>query len=268
MKGTLPDDKGCFVAVIGARNCTHYGREMARVFGRELSKAGVYVVSGLARGIDGMAHRGALEGGGNTVGVLGCGIDVVYPEENYELFISMLEKGAIISVSNMGIKPAAGLFPQRNRIISGMCDGILVIEATKKSGTFITVDQGLEQGKDIFALPGRLIDECSRGCNNLIKMGAHLVTDVNDILEILGSKSPESYDYEAPDLLNTSFHDKNLLAPMEKIVYSVLSVEPKYIDDIISQTRLAPGEVCKNINRMVVSGIIEEPIRNYYSIKL
>ena len=269
LKGKLPDSDRPAIAIIGSRNSTHYGREMARCFGRELAAGGVSIISGLARGIDGMGHRGALEADGYTLGVIGGGIDVVYPKENYDLFIKLERTGGILSESNMGITPTAGLFPHRNRIISGMSDGILVIEAREKSGTFITVDQGLEQGKEIFALPGRIIDTNSRGCNNLIKMGAHFVTDVYDILEILKVQYGE-------ELLNINVkgnffdddHVKNLLAPTEKMVYSVLSVEPKYIDDIITETLLAPGEVCMYLNKMEVMGIIEEPARNFYSIKL
>ena len=268
LKGKLPDEEACVVAIIGARNSTHYGREMARYFGRELSKEGIIVVSGLARGIDGMAHRGAVEAGSYTLGVLGCGIDVIYPMENYDIYMELERSGGIISESNMGIKPNASLFPQRNRIISGFADGILVIEATKKSGTFITVDQGLEQGKEIFALPGRILDEKSVGCNNLIKMGAHIVTEVSDIIEILCGRSGEDNDIIKRMKLSDVNRRKNLLAPAEKIVYSVLSVEPKYIDDIIRETRLSPGEVCMNINKLFVDGYITEPARNYYSVKI
>lgn len=192
LKGRLPIPEEPTIAIIGARECTRYGSEMARFFGRELGRAGVQIVSGLARGIDGMAHGGALESDTYTIGVLGCGIDVVYPEENYRLFMKMEQCGGILSESGLGVKASAGLFPQRNRLISGLSDGILVVEAMEKSGTFITVDQGLEQGKEIFALPGRNIDVKSRGCNNLIKMGAHIVTEVSDILEILQTKSTES----------------------------------------------------------------------------
>ncbi|MCR5701717.1 MAG: DNA-processing protein DprA [Lachnospiraceae bacterium] len=267
IKGSLPKEEQKTIAIIGARSCTHYGREMARFYGRELSKNGVAIISGLARGIDGMAHRGALEAGGYTLGVLGCGIDVVYPEENYDLFMSMEQCGGIISESNLQIAPEARLFPLRNRLISGMADGILVIEARKKSGTLITVDFGLEQGKDIFALPGRTIDNNSVGCNNLIKYGAHIVTDVSDILDFLFCKT--GFCEDSKDIMNSCISEiKNKLAPTEKMVYSVLSVEPKYIDDIIYETKLSPGEVCMYINSMVISGVVSEPARNYYAIKI
>ncbi|MBR1597479.1 MAG: DNA-processing protein DprA [Lachnospiraceae bacterium] len=276
-KGRLPNDDKKSIAIIGARNSTNYGRQMARIFGRELSKNNIAVISGLARGIDGMAHRGAIEGGGYTMGVLGCGIDVVYPQENYDLFIEMEKNGGIISESNIGIKPYAALFPQRNRIISGLSDGILVVEAREKSGTFITVDQGLEQGKEVFALPGRLIDDSSKGCNNLIKMGAHFVSDIADVLEVLDEQSftdctvNETGNGINNDKISRIFeneHVKNLLAPAEKMVYSVLSVDPKYIDNIIDETMLAPGEVCMYLNKMEMMGIVDEPARNYYAVRL
>lgn len=266
-KGKLPKVNEKTIAIIGARDCTRYGSEMARFFGRELARAGVQIVSGLARGIDGMAHKGALEVKGYTVGVLGCGIDIIYPEENYELFMQMEKSGGILSESPAGIKPYGGLFPQRNRLISGLSDGILVIEAMEKSGTFITVDQGLEQGKEVFALPGRNIDIKSKGCNNLIKMGAHMVTEVSDILEILYSDNTKVMQMD--DFTNGEhFLNKNLLAPSEKIVYSCLRVEPQYLDEIIGKAQIAPQEVCMALNRLVVIGGAVETTRNYYALKL
>lgn len=267
VKGLLPESERRSVAIIGARDCTRYGSEIAHFFGRELSANGVAVVSGLARGIDGMAHRGALDAGGYTLGVLGCGIDQVYPEENYPLFMQMEQTGGIISESNMGVPPTAGLFPERNRLIAGMSDGILVVEAKEKSGTFITVDQGLEQGKEIFAIPGRVLDAKSAGCNHLIKFGAHIVTEVRDILEILhlDNKIIEKQN----DLNQEEIYIKKIsLAPIEKMVYSCLRIEPKYLDEIIGETCIAPQEVCIALNQLVVSGIIAETSSNYYAIRL
>lgn len=266
-KGRLPVEQHKAVAIIGARNCSRYGREMARFFGRELAKCNITVISGLARGIDGMGHQGALEGNGYTLGVLGCGIDIVYPPENYQLFMRMEKQGGILSESNLGIQPFAGLFPQRNRLIAGMADGILVIEAMEKSGTFITVDQGLEQGREIFALPGKLTDRSSAGCNNLIKLGAHIVTEVADILEVLHYKNKKaSYTNTIDEVLDPS--TKITLAPVEKMVYSCLRIEPKYLDDIISEVRIAPQEVCKILNQLIMNGFAVEPTRNYYAVKL
>ncbi|MGN0437908.1 MAG: DNA-processing protein DprA [Lachnospiraceae bacterium] len=266
-KGTLPDDNQLSIAIIGARNCTRYGKEMAEYFGKELGKHNVQVVSGLARGIDGCAHRGALLGNGYTIGVLGGGIDQVYPKENYHLFMEMEQRGGIISESNIGIKPYSSLFPERNRLIAGLCDGILVVEAMEKSGTFITVDQGLDQGKDIFAIPGRILDEKSAGCNRLIKLGAHMVTDVSDILNyyhLSGVKDDNpNFCHYKEDVI-----EKMSLAPTDKMVYSCLQIEPKYLDDIIEEVNLAPQEVCKSLNHLVILGIITEIACNYYGIKI
>lgn len=265
LQGKMPQKDQKAVAIIGARNCTRYGEEMAKFFGRELAKCGIAIISGLARGIDGMAHVGALEGDGYTLGVVGGGIDQIYPKENYKLFIQMKERGGILSENNIGVKPAAGLFPLRNRLIAGLCDGILVVEAMEKSGTFITVDQGLEQGKEIFALPGRMTDLKSAGCNNLIKLGAHIVTEVSDILQILG------IEYNYKDMVtNFEFSEHKIkkmsLAPLEKIVYSCLEIEPKHIDCIIYEVRLAPQDVSRILNELVMRGVIIETNRNYYAI--
>ena len=240
---------------------------MARFFGKELSKCGIGIISGLARGIDGMAHAGALEVEGYTLGVLGCGIDRIYPEENYRLFVQMEKSGGILSESNLGVLPVPGLFPQRNRLIAGLSDGILVVEAMEKSGTFITVDQGLEQGREIFALPGRITDKTSAGCNNLIKLGAHMITEVEDILEILQinrknvHKTGKINDF-------TAEVNKMSLAPLEKMVYSCLRIEPKYLDDIILETKITPQEVCATLNRLSVRGAVVETAKNYYAVKL
>lgn len=214
-----------------------------------------------------MAHTGALEGNGYTLGVLGNGIDRVYPDENYKLFTQMEKMGGIVSESNIGVPPSPGLFPQRNRLIAGFSDGILVIEAMEKSGTFITVDQGLEQGKDIFALPGRIMDVQSKGCNNLIKMGAHMVTEVSDILEILHFDSENVENSVEKQDLDSIIHKKSL-APLEKIVYSCLRIDSKYLDDIIREVQLAPQDVCMILNKLVMQGIVCETTRNYYAIKL
>lgn len=267
VKGQLPAQEQKSVAIIGARDCTRYGSEMARFFGRELSLCGVAIISGLARGIDGRAHEGALEANGYTLGILGCGIDRIYPEENYQLFMQMERTGGILSESNIGVMPSPGLFPERNRLIAGMADGILVVEAKEKSGTFITVDQGLEQGKEIFAVPGRVQDVKSAGCNHLIKLGAHMVTEVRDILEILHleNKIVEKQNDFGQDEI---YIKKIALAPIEKKVYSCLRIEPKYLDEIIMEMRIAPQEVCMALNHLVVSGIVVETASNYYAIKL
>lgn len=267
LKGKLPEKGQKSVAVIGARECTRYGQEMAAFFGRELAKSQVAVISGLARGVDGMAHRGAIEGKGYTLGVIAGGLDRVYPLENYGLFLEMEQCGGILSESSIGTAPAAGLFPQRNRLIAGLCDGILVVEAKEKSGTFITVDQGLEQGKEIFAIPGRISDAKSVGCNNLIKLGAHVVTEVQDVLDILHVEAKEGKNNNYFELQNERIV-KMSLAPLEKMVYSCLRIDSKYIDEIIEDLQAAPQEVCMALNRLVLDGLVDETACNYYAVKL
>ncbi|MBR1865127.1 MAG: DNA-processing protein DprA [Lachnospiraceae bacterium] len=267
LKGILPPEEKKTVAMIGARSCTRYGKEMARFFASELAGCGVGIISGLARGVDGMAHVGALEADGYTLGVLGGGIDQIYPIEHAALFQQIEQSGGLISESGPGIQPVAGLFPMRNRLIAGFADGILVVEAMEKSGTFITVDQGLEQGKEIFALPGRLTDSKSAGCNRLIQMGAHIVTGVEDVLELLQIDNTSRPKRNRPERSEEEIH-KMSLAPLEKMVYSCLRIEPKYVDVIISEVRVAPQEVCMALNQLVLCGAVVETTRNYYAIKL
>ncbi len=180
--GKLPVDDSRAIAVIGARNCTEYGRYVAKEFGTVLAQAGVQVISGMARGIDGIGQRAALNAGGYSLGVLGCGVDICYPQENRELYEQLLAKGGVCSEYPPGIEPRAVLFPPRNRIISGLCDGVLVIEAKERSGTLITVDMALEQGREVYAVPGRVTDALSAGCSRLIRQGAQLVTSPEELL--------------------------------------------------------------------------------------
>ena len=181
--GKLPQRGKKSVALVGARDCTSYGRYMAEQFGASFAKAGVQVISGMARGIDGIGQSAALREGGYSLGVLGCGVDFCYPRENKELYERLLADGGICSEYPPGTEPKAFLFPPRNRIISGLCDAVLVVEAREKSGTLITVDMALEQGRDVYALPGRATDPLSSGCNRLIRQGAGMVTTPEDFLE-------------------------------------------------------------------------------------
>lgn len=172
------------VAIIGCRNCSIYGSTIAKCFAKEISKYNINIVSGLARGIDTSSHLGALESKGNTVAVVGTGLDIVYPAENKYLQEKIIaENGAVISEFIVGTKINKINFPLRNRIISGVSDGVLVVEARKRSGTFITVDYALEQGKDVYVVPGNINSSTSEGTNNLAKQGAKIVTKIEDILE-------------------------------------------------------------------------------------
>lgn len=172
------------ISIIGCRDCSNYGKEMAQKFAYELSKNSINIVSGLARGIDSYAHLGAIYGNGKTIAVLGNGLNTIYPKENIQLASKILKtEGAIISEFPLGTEPNKMNFPLRNRIISGLSKGVLVIESKKKSGTLITVDFALEQGRDVFVLPGNINSKCSEGTNELIKQGAKVVTNYMEILE-------------------------------------------------------------------------------------
>lgn len=260
VKGKLPSEQKKAIAIVGARKSTTYGREMARVFARELAKNGIEIISGLARGIDANAHIGCIEGEGRTYGILGCGIDKIYPRENINLFVQMEKTGGIISEYGSGVEPLSHHFPFRNRIISGMADGVLVVEAAKKSGSLITAEQGLEQGREIFALPGRLMDSQSEGCNLLIQKGAKLVLNVSDILLDMGINCEKN--------LNMKKNLIDALANREKLVYDCLSLEPKYIDDITRECRMTLQETMSILFMLELNGYIKQVIQNYYIIAM
>lgn len=171
-RGKLPDENEPAVAVIGARECSEYGRYVAEELGQYLGRAGIQVISGMARGIDGISQQAALSAGGTSYGVLGCGVDICYPAQNRRLYEELLEKGGLLSTYAPGTKPLPQHFPPRNRIVSGLSDALIVIEARQKSGTLITVDMALEQGRDVYVVPGRLTDRLSDGCNHLLTQGA------------------------------------------------------------------------------------------------
>jgi DNA processing protein len=175
---------GASVAVVGARSCSSYGRSVARSLSREAAAAGLVVVSGMARGIDGEAHRGALEAGGTTVAVLGCGIDRDYPAAHAELARRIRERGLVISEYEPGVEPAPWRFPARNRIIAGLCAATVVVEARERSGALITADFALEEGRDVLAVPGEITSALSGGTNALLKLGAAPVTCAEDVLEL------------------------------------------------------------------------------------
>ncbi len=182
VKGSLPKDAQRSIAVIGARRCSSYGKSVAREIGKALGLAGVQVISGMAMGVDGLAQEGVLDAGGSTYGVLGCGVDICYPKWHQDLYERMQINGGVLSTYKPGMLPRPEQFPPRNRIISGLSDGVVVVEAGEKSGTLITVDMALEQGKEIYCVPGRISDRLSGGCNRLIDMGAQIVLSVDALL--------------------------------------------------------------------------------------
>jgi DNA processing protein len=256
VKGRLPDPETKCLAVVGARECSTYGREMAEYLAGAVAKEGIAIISGLARGIDSYAHHGALVAGGKTYGIMGCGIDICYPKENINLYMEMQKEGGIISEYAPGIKPLAGNFPLRNRIISALSDGILVIEAREKSGSLITVDMGLEQGKDIYAVPGRVTDCLSGGCNNLIKMGAKLITSPKDILE----EFIPGYMQEA----KRTEKEGHIPEGNQKLIYSCLSIEPKHIEEIAILTKLPMDTLMEQLLLLELGGMVKQSTKNYY----
>lgn len=214
------------VAVIGARECSAYGKCMAKELGKELAAMGIVVVSGMARGIDGICQWEALEQGGASIGVLGSGIEICYPKENQRLYDRLKTEGCLVSENPPFMAPKAGLFPLRNRIISGLADVIVVVEAREKSGTLITVDMALEQGKEVYAVPGRLTENLSRGCNRLIKQGAGVVLSAKELVE------------EICPLLHLKYHEKEEIVPKavlseeERLLYELITVDPKSLEEI------------------------------------
>lgn len=254
-----PVDSGLVIAMVGARSCTLYGKEMAAHMARELASRGVLIVSGMARGIDGVSHRGALDGGGMTAGVLGCGIDQIYPREHKKLYLDVEEHGVLYSEYGPGVEPFSFLFPQRNRIISGLSDGVFVVEAREKSGSLITADCGLDQNKEIFALPGNVTNTVSKGCHRLIQQGAKLVSSPEDILNEFPKFREISH--------NVCQFDKNSLASGEKMVYDVLSLEPKCLEQIAAETKLPVHEAVTYLYYLKQQGAAEEILKNYYIIK-
>lgn len=187
-RGKLPEEDVPSVAIIGARECSAYGEKVASVFAKELSIEGIQIISGMARGIDGISQRNSIDAGGSTFGILACGVDVVYPKENEDIYKAILKDGGLISEFEPGTMPVRTYFPSRNRIISGLSDIVLVVEARKKSGTYITVTQALEQGREVFAVPGRITDALSDGCNSLLASGAGIALNSNVLLEELKNK--------------------------------------------------------------------------------
>ena len=237
------------IAVVGSRRASSYGLLNTGRLAAELAAQGVAIVSGMARGVDAAAHRGALQQGGRTIGVLGCGVDVVYPQENRRLFAEMKEKAVLISEFPLGTLPLPENFPRRNRIISGLSRGVLVVEAAEGSGSLITAQYALEQGRDVFAIPGNINCHGSRGTNRLIKQGAKLVESVADILEELPQAVPKNLA-AAPAPAG--------LAPEEAAILSLLAREPLHIDDVIASSALTVGEVSAILLRLELKGVISQ----------
>ena len=299
VRGNLPEE-GPSVAIVGARKCSIYGKRQAYLFGKVLAQNGISIISGMARGIDAAAQKGALDGGGKSYAVLGCGVDICYPESNRSLYDALPLHGGILSEYEPGSKPLSWHFPIRNRIISALADIVLVIEARKKSGSLITVDYALEQGKTVFALPGRAGDSLSDGCNLLIAQGAGIACSPECILEELDylyahchekgeNKEDEGSESDSKDNDGDSNHfikqesrykvDRSVgnisvperkrlipedLTPAGKIMIKALTEDLVTLDELMVRTSLSPEKAMEAITELLFMGEAEEPYPHLY----
>jgi DNA processing protein len=246
------------IAIVGSRQATAYGLTVARSLAQELSALGMTIVSGLARGIDGAAHEGALRAGGRTIAVLGCGIDVLYPQEHDRLRGQIVESGAVLSELPLGTPPLPSHFPRRNRIISGLSLGVVIVEAAEDSGSLITARLALEQGREVFAVPGPITSRMSKGAHYLLKQGAKLTETVDDIIEellpqlegrmeVAGTRTRRSFRPEPPDL-----------TPEERTVYSLVSGAPVTIDELTERATLQSSAVARALLALELKDVVRQ----------
>lgn len=260
-KGNLPDPGRPCLAVVGGRTTSYAARSFAAKIGRELAEHGIGVVSGLARGIDVAAQQGVLSiPGGVTYGILGCGIDQCYPEENMEPYMLMQQQGGVISEFAPGVRPVAANFPMRNRLISGLSQGILVIGARENSGSLITVSHALEEGKDIFVVPGNVWDPGFEASNRLLKEGAVPVTGIRDILDGMGIFVDE-------DISSTKDRIVKNLTGEEARIYELLGLSPVHISQICEALQMSVPQVLQVIHGLLGRGIVREEGNHYYTVE-
>lgn len=262
-KGKLPSDFSAAISIVGARTCTPYGHSVAEEIAFSLATAGAIIVSGMARGIDGASHMGALKAKGRTVAVLGCGVDVCYPMSHKNLYNRILEDGGCILSELAPKTPAQPMFfPARNRIISGLSKATLVIEAGIKSGSLITADFALEQGRDVYALPGRITDKLSMGTNRLISQGAGVITDKESICW-------EFFDMGIvkPPQKQIIYNQDLCLEKEEKLVYSCLDFNSRSMDELILKTGYSLLELMDILDSLTEKGIIVESAKNHYTLR-
>lgn len=255
IRGTLPTVDA--LAVVGSRLASPSGIELTSRICHEIASTGIVIVSGLARGIDSAAHRAAIEADGLTIAVLGCGVDRVYPPEHSRLFNQITETGAVISEYPPGTPPLPGHFPGRNRIISGLAKGVLIVEAARKSGSLITAEFALEQGREVFAIPGAITADNSDGVNSLLKDGAHLVTETRDITEVLWSQHSNT-------AVSTTKTPQLTLNQIERDIICHLDNEPLHIDDLARKSGLTPMELSVTLLQLEIrGGVIQLPGMRY-----
>ena len=251
----LNDEKK--ISIVGSRTPTVYGRETAYYFGKEFAGAGITVVSGMALGIDAAAHTAAVENGGRTIAVLGSGVDVCYPERNRKLYNSLIEKHLIISENPPGTYPLTYTFPLRNRIISGLSEGVLIVEAREKSGSLITADSALSQNRNVYAVPGRISDSLSKGTNKLIAEGAAAM-----------AISPDDILFDYYGIYCEEKHGKKTvpsgLSEDEKMVMKVMGTDPIYVEDIAIKLGITVGRLLTLLIKLEKAGAIKQIDRGYY----
>ena len=252
-RGDIVEQDQLAVAIVGSRRCTLYGRQQAERLAGALARAGMTVVSGLARGIDAAAHRGALNAGGRTIAVAATGLAQVYPPEHVELADEVSRQGAIVTESPLHREPIPGLFPQRNRLISGLSLGVIVIEASQKSGSLHTARHAMEQGREVFALPGRIDSLASIGSNNLIRDGATLIRGVEDVLDELGPltrpvQTGVSEEVRTPRELT--------LNDQERHVINLIGSEPSHLDEVMRNTNLDPSRVLATLTVLEMKKLV------------
>jgi DNA processing protein len=249
IKGSITAEDEWSIAVVGTRRATIYGREVTERLVADLVHNRITIISGLARGIDSIAHRTALDSGGRTIAVFGCGLDTIYPPENARLAREITERGSLVTEYPLGTRPKAENFPRRNRIMSGMSLGVLVTEAGEGSGAIITANQALEQNREVFAVPGSILSPTSRGTNRLIRDGAKLVSDVEDILEELNlSMIPRQMEMRELVPANET----------ESVILKHLSSEPTHIDEVCRNSSLPIATVSSTLAMMELKGLVRQ----------
>ncbi len=266
-KGLVEHLNSPCLAIVGARAATSYGRQVSENMAYQLAQYDITVVSGLALGIDAAAHNGALDANGRTIAVLGCGIDIVYPRQNQALYEKISQKGLLLSEYPFGTQPESFRFPARNRIISGLSLGVLVVEAARRSGSLITAELALEQGREVFAIPGMVHSPKSEGAHRLLKEGAKLVQHVDDILEELPLKVSSVSQAEGQQASQDSALAQTV-SPEEMKVFSFLEVYPKPIDEIIAATGLTASTVNELLLLLELKGMVASLPGNQYQKKV
>ncbi len=254
-KGSLDIFDGPSLAIVGSRRPTDYGRRMASRLAGELASTGVLIVSGLAFGIDAIAHQAALEAGAKTAAVFGCGLDYIYPPAHSTLASRIIESGCLLSEFPKGTRPERFNFPVRNRIISGLTDGVLVVEAAERSGALVTANLALEQGREVMAIPGSIESKSSFGPNDLIKQGAVPITSIEDIMANFG--------WHKSEVLSRPDRDLSVLNTNERAIFSHISVQPVHVDELGRKSGLSPPRMSELLLNLEIKGFIMRKPGNY-----